>query len=42
MHLRLADEVRVETGVDPHIEATSSLWVAFNEAELKGSGNFSS
>ncbi len=38
MHLRLADEVRVETGVDPRIEATSSIWVAFNEAETEGVG----
>ena len=38
IHMRLADEVRVETGVDPQMQATSSIWVAFNEAETEEVG----
>ena len=33
MHLSLAEEVADETGLDPRMEATSSIWLAFNEAE---------
>ena len=33
MHLSLAEEVADETGIDPRMEATSSIWLAFNETE---------
>ena len=38
IHLSLSEEVRDETGVDPRMEATSSIWVAFNEAETEEIG----
>ena len=33
MHLRLADEVFGETGVDPQFRPMASIWTAFSEAE---------
>lgn len=36
LHLRLADEIKGETGIDPQSLSRSSIWVAFTEAEVQG------
>ena len=36
MHLRLPDELKAETGVDPQLQPLSCIWVAFDDAEAEG------
>ena len=35
MHGELSEEVKAETGVDPQLQSTPCIWVAFSEGELQ-------